>query len=559
MSATTAKRRSATSSSHIVPASYSPPRSWTPERATVVLIAVGIAARILIASQVGLGHDEGSNYSCSRHLDLGYFDHPPMCAFLGRVSTEIFGAIGPITLRMPSILFFAGTTALMFLIGRRLFGSWPGFYAAALLNLAPVFSMTTGIALTPDGPLMFFWLAAVWFITRLSFDPSPSWPIVQWSGVGACLGLAMLSKYNAVLLIPGTLLFVCTRREQRHWLRHPGPYVALLVATAVFSPALVWNAEHGWVSFAFQGTRGAVYDGLHPDWMVRSIGGQALWMLPWIWIVLGWELISGFRCRIIDSRRWYISCLAATPIALFTIVAIYSRIGLIFHWQGAGYLLLFLPAGDRLHRYLSVGGRRARMARAWWRFCGIGSIIAMLAVVTHTVTGWGLRLLPDEIADQVGPLDPTLEAADFDGLSEVLAEHGLLNQETLVGASRWFLAGKVDYAIRSRAPVLCLIEPDPRVYAFFHSQNEWLGKDIVLVNMRRYIDEPVDAYVRYFDHIELIASIPIRRGNRADRTLDVYRCTNFRRTLPHPYGIDVGLGERLFNGVRNAQPLPQSK
>ena len=164
----------------------------------------------------------------------------------------------------------------------------------------------------------------------------------------------------------------------------------------------------------------------------------------------------------------------------------------------------------------------------------------MIALVTHAVTGWGLRLLPDGLANVVGPVDPTLEAVDYEGLPKVLEEHGLLNQETLIGASRWFLAGKVDYAIRSKAPVLCLIEGDPRVYAFFHSQRDWLGKDIVLISMRPYIDEPIDAYQRYFDRIELIASIPLRRGNRSDRMLDVYRCTNFHQTLPHPYGIDAG-------------------
>ena len=99
----------------------------------------------------------------------------------------------------------------------------------------------------------------------------------------------------------------------------------------------------------------------------------------------------------------------------------------------------------------------------------------------------------------------------------------------------------------------CLIDPDPRVYAFFHSQSDWLGKDIVLVNMRQYVDEPVDAYDRYFERIELIASIPVRRGDRSDRTLDVYRCTNFRRTLPHPYGIDVGLGQCLFNSGKKSR------
>jgi hypothetical protein len=543
MSATSAKLNSATvAPSHVAPASLESQRFWTPSRTVAAVILIGIATRLLVASQVGFGNDEGSNYSCSRHLELSYFDHPPMCAWLGRLGTELFGEIGPIPLRLPTILLFAGTTWLMFLTGRRLFGSWPAVYAAALLNLAPVFAMTTGLSLIPDGPLMFFWMAGVWMLSGQMFEPKPNIPTFRWLGVGICLGLAMLSKYNGVLLVVGTVLFVCTRRDQWRWLWHPGPYLALLLAAAVFSPVLIWNAQHGWASFRFQGQRGAEFDGFHFDWMIRSLSGQALWLLPWIWLPLAWELVAGFCMRTSDRRRWFISCLAIPPIAIFTLVALYSRIGMLFHWQCAGYVVLFLPVGDRLHRLMTIGGRRERMARAWWHFACIASPIVMIAIATHTVTGWGLRLLPEKAADQVGPVDPTLEAADYDGLAEFLADRGLLNQQTLIGASRWFLAGKVDYALRSQAPVTCLIEPDPRVFAFFHSQHDWLGKDIVLVSMRRYIDEPIDAYERYFGHIELIASIPVRRGARSDRTLDVYYCTNFHRTLPHPYGIDAERG-----------------
>jgi hypothetical protein len=521
---------------HTAPASLRI-RRWTPARVVVALIAVGMALRLLAASQVGLGNDEGSNYSCSRHLDMSYFDHPPMCAWLGRLGCELMGEIGPVALRLPTILLFAGTTWFVFLIGRRLFGPAPGAHAAALLNLAPVFSITTGINLVPDGPLMFFWIMGVWCLTHVAFQPTPRHATLWWLAVGGCLGLAMLSKYNGGLLVLGTLLFVCTSPGQRRWLWHPGPYLALLLAGAIFSPVLIWNARHGWASFGFQGSRGAAFDGLHWDWLVRSISGQALWLLPWIWILLAGELTWGFCCRTREPRRWFLSCLALPPIAIFTLIALYAPIGLLFHWQCAGYLVLFMAAGDRFHRLLSSSGRSAVLARRGWRFALVASPVIMAALVIHTVTGWGLRLLPATTAERLAPLDPTLEAADYDGLAPFLAERGLLNSRTLVGGSRWFLCGKVDYTLRSQAPVLCLIEPDPRVYAFFHSQRDWLGQDIVLVNQRRYIEEPVTAYRWYFDRIELIGSVPVRRGGRIDRVLDVYRCTHFHTPLKQPYGL----------------------
>jgi hypothetical protein len=530
---------SAEAISHAAPASLPAQPFWTPGRVVVALVVAGTVLRLAAATQLGLGNDEASNFSCSRHLDLCYFDHPPLCAWLGRLGTELFGQIGPLALRLPTTLLFAGTTWLVFTTGRRLFGPWPGAYAAVMLNLAPVFSVSTASHLLPDGPLMFFWAAGVRCLAELICQPEPRRPTALWLGVGACLGLAMLSKYSGALLVPGTLAFVCTRAGQRRWLWHPGPYLALALAAAIFAPVLVWNARHDWVSLGFQGGRGAASDGLHGGWFARSVAGQALWLLPWLWAVLAWELFSGLRCRTTDQRRWFISCLALPLIAIFTFVCLYAPVGLLFHWQSPGYLVLFLAAGRRLHRLLAVGGRPAALSQRWWRFTLVASPLVMLGVWTHAVTGWGLLLMPTVVADQIGALDPTLESVDYDGLAEVLEKHGLLDGKTLVATPRWFISGKVDYALRGRAPVICLIESDPRVFAFFHDQREWLGGDVVLVSMRRYLDDPVSGYAGNFLRVEPIASIPVRRGGRTDRVLDVFIGRNFHTPLPQKYGINA--------------------
>ena len=65
----------------------------------------------------------------------------------------------------------------------------------------------------------------------------------------------MLSKYHGVLLFAGAGVFMLASRRQRFWFATPWPYAAGLVALLVFSPVLVWNAQHGWVSFLFQGGR----------------------------------------------------------------------------------------------------------------------------------------------------------------------------------------------------------------------------------------------------------------------------------------------------------------
>ena len=151
---------------------------------------------------------------------------------------------------------------------------------------------------------MFFWVACAWCLAHLLVGPPPRRPLGWWAAAGAMLGLGMLSKYAAVLLVAGAGLYVLTRREQRHWLAHPGPYLALAIALCIFSPVIVWNAQHRWVSFFFQSTRGVEdFAGIRPDWLLKNIVGQAIAMLPWLWAGLVVELIAGFARRPPEPAR----------------------------------------------------------------------------------------------------------------------------------------------------------------------------------------------------------------------------------------------------------------
>src|SRR5262249_45114829 len=139
-------------------------------------------------------------------------------------------------LRWPFIVLFAGTTWLLFVLGRKLFGGWPGFHAALLMNLAPVFSLSVGIFLQPDGPLMFFWLACTWCLAHVLLEPPATRARSWWAVAGVTLGLGLLSKYTAVLLVAGAGIYVLSRRAPWRWLARPGPYVALAIAVILFTP-----------------------------------------------------------------------------------------------------------------------------------------------------------------------------------------------------------------------------------------------------------------------------------------------------------------------------------
>jgi hypothetical protein len=64
--------------------------------------------------------------------------------------------------------------------------------------------------------------------------------------------VALLSKYTALLFGPAILIWLVSVLRLRRWLISPWPYLGALVALAVFSPVILWNADHQWVSFIKQ-------------------------------------------------------------------------------------------------------------------------------------------------------------------------------------------------------------------------------------------------------------------------------------------------------------------
>lgn len=520
------------------PVARSRPRlRWSAETATLALIAVSAGLRLVAGAVMGLCFGESYYFSCARHPSLSYFDHPPLSQLIGWASMQIAGGTDRLVLRGPFIALFAATTWLVFLLGRRCFGPWPGFWGALLLNLAPVFTVSVGLFIQPDGPLMLWWVACVLCLSRLLLGPAPARPMGWWAGAGLLLGLGLLSKYHAALLVVGAGLWVLIRADQRRWLRHPGPYVALGLAALVSSPVLLWNARHGWISLRWQSTRGLdQLQGLHPDWVLVNVAGQALVLLPWIWLALVIELGRGLAGRGDQAlARRFLAWLAVTPVVLFTLVALYAVPAQThFHWGMPGYLLLFVPLGDTVHRALASG-------RAWARpflaGTAVVSALAMTVLTGQIASGW----LTEGRTWWTGLVrrgeDPSLECVDWTALEAAFARRGLVGHPGLfVFSDRWYLAGKVDYGLRGQLPVLAFSQRDPRAYAFFGGSARFVGHDGILVTAKASVAEVREHFGPYFGDIQALGPVAIGRHGSPALTVHLYRCERLLRPYPLPYG-----------------------
>ena len=489
----------------------------------VAVIVVGTAVRVLLAATIGLGVDESYAVAVARQWSLGYFDHPPLAFWIAGAVARLTGHENGFVMRLPFIVMFAGTTWLVYRIGARQFGEWAGAYAALLVNLAPVFSVSTGGWILPDGPLMFFLLLAVACLTRALLEnggPALSW----WIAAGLAAGLALLSKYQAVLPIVGLLTFLLTQPAARRRLRTPGPYVGGALAALLFTPVIAWNARHGWASFRFQLARGASEPGLHLGALLENVGGQAGYLLPWIWLPLVAVLWRGLVRGPRDAKRWFFICLAIWPIGLFTLVALGGKPGLP-HWPAAGYLMLFPLLGDVVASRMARGDARVRR---WLAASAIAFAIILAIVATQTATGWMTRLVPGLFRRG----DPTLEALDWTDLRTTLATRGLLRDSSLfVASTSWIEGGKIAYALGERVTVVCLCR-NPHHFAYLHEQRALFGRDALLLDRTRGSSDAARRYAPYFATIDSLAPVVVRRGGYPALTIAVFRAHDFR--VPYP-------------------------
>ncbi len=438
-----------------------------PDRVAALVVAGFLVARIAFAALLGPGVDESYTLAIARTLDLSYFDHPPLHQWIGHFAAAAFGeGFGA---RLPFILLFAATGWIYYRTVAGLFDARAALVALFALNAAPFFFASAGTWIVPDGPLLFALAAATWALARIFFTPPPERPAVWrlWLAAGVALGLAGLSKYIAALTVAGLLAFVASSPKQRRWLADPAPWVAAAVAILMVMPVVVWNARHGWVSFGFQGGRGAPATGLKPAQMLQMALGEIAYLSPWLAVPLIAGLIDAFR-NIADERRRFLLCLALPPIVVFTVTPLWAARGLP-HWTMPGWFFVFALMGA----WAAERGTRDRTL-ARWATASAGLLAAVVVLVSvQASTGWPLRLLPL----RAGVTDPTLEAFQWSALLDAPA---LRPPPAFVLAAKWSDAGKISLALGPAAPVF-VVSDDPRGWAFAGGGAGLVGRDGVLV------------------------------------------------------------------------------
>jgi 4-amino-4-deoxy-L-arabinose transferase-like glycosyltransferase len=372
-------------------------RQWL---GVAALIAALTILRVIYASLIDLRTDEAYYWTWSKENVLSFLDHPPMIAWFIRFGTAIFGDTN-LGVRFAGIVAMLVTQLLLADIVRRVTHDVRAIVVAVLMPEAALYYGLLMAKVSPDVAMIPFAVAMVWALIRLNESGNPRW----WLAAGVFAGLALLSKFTVVMLIPAVLAFMLVPDWRRRWLLSPYPWLAALIALVLFLPVLIWNAQHDWASFRFQLVRATATHELSlrtvADFIGLQLGLVGFILLP---VVLSAVALTAWRGYLRgDAVAIFLSTAVAVPFGYFFWKSLTLRVGdtwPMFIWP-AGFAATAINIAMMRREGWAAWKIRSTI---WWANVAVASGIAVVVVVFlyYVVSPWNFIGKTDPIGGEAG-------------------------------------------------------------------------------------------------------------------------------------------------------------
>jgi 4-amino-4-deoxy-L-arabinose transferase-like glycosyltransferase len=214
-----------------------------PNLLTAFALLVGFVAVWTIYSTVtempgAIKHDMSEAYAWGQEFQLGYNQHPPFWAFICGLWFSVFPRTGWAFALLSSVnagIGLWGAWALIgdFATGRKRMAAW------LLLLLTPLYTFYA-YKYNANTIFLSIWPWTMHYFMKSVRDRS----IGSAVSFGVCVGLALMSKYYAVILVATCFLAVLQHPARRRYFASASPYVSLAVAALICVPHLVWLLAH---------------------------------------------------------------------------------------------------------------------------------------------------------------------------------------------------------------------------------------------------------------------------------------------------------------------------
>jgi Dolichyl-phosphate-mannose-protein mannosyltransferase len=393
----------------------------------------GAVTLLLLAAAGGYGFHRDELYFLRAGSEpaLGYVDQPPLTPLLAHALDVVFhGSL--VGLRLPSAL-IGGTVVLITGLLAREFGAERSaqVLAAGCAAVASVVLIVGHWLATATVDLL-IWTLITWLVVRSLRDGGPGWLLV-----GLVAGVGLQNKLLPAVLLAALLVGVLVAGP-RSALRSPWPWLAGLVALALWSPNLAWQVANGFPQLALAGA---------------IAGGSSISSQPWylfipfqlvlvspvlvpVWAVGWWRLLRG-------PRTW-----RGFAVAYLLLVVLFTATSGKPYYLAGFYPVLLAAGAEPV-----VTWSRAAVARRWVLGAAFGLSLAVSSVLA-------LPIVPvDRLADTpVTDVNPDAgETVGWPQFVETIAEVRVMlpGERVAVLTQNYGEAGAVDHFLPALGPAHC--------------------------------------------------------------------------------------------------------
>ena len=224
---------------------------------------------LIQAWQTELFDDEAYYWVCSKFLDWGYFDHPPMIALLIRLGSYIFPS--ELGVRFFSVIL---STLSIYLIEKLVKPQNQILFFAIIINILML--QLGGILAVPDIPLFFF--TVLFFIAYKNFITDSG--LIQIVSLSVVIALLIYSKYHGVLVVFFTVV------SNTKLFTKPAFYAVALFSLILLAPHFIWQMNNGYPSIQYQ-----LFERVSPPYRLSFISDFIVGQLLLAGPLVGWLLI----------------------------------------------------------------------------------------------------------------------------------------------------------------------------------------------------------------------------------------------------------------------------
>jgi 4-amino-4-deoxy-L-arabinose transferase-like glycosyltransferase len=476
-----------------------------PVRLAQVAVAILLLIKLWMSAAAPPVGDEAYYWMWGQKLGWSYLDHPPLHAWLlGAMS--VFGW-NYFSLRALTWVTLGGTLWIFWLWARRIKPEDPAAWwwpSAAVYLATPLFFTMTSVAFH-DHLLIFLSLASAHAFLVFAEKWETGGRGFGWVyGAAVLLGLAVLTKYNAVLVGIGIAAFFIVRKPLRPLWRSPHLYLAAALSVALQAPVLWWNFAEGFASANFHLSErwGGDLFRLRPLNVLGFIALALIFVSPFLFPAIGAMLrrplgtVFADRVRTLALSVFVVSTLAMLAFSFFAEVY--------FYWNIVAFLLLMPLLAGWINRrwvlaaHLCYGLVFAAGAAVSFTAMPIGNMLGRYDWMNSSTFGW------PAVAERVEALR---------------SEH----DTGFIAAARYTTAAQLGFAMHD--PEVTAIADRRDQYDFWFEPEAHIGEDAIVVSDPQI---KLGQIAPYFEDMKLLETIRFERFGKVIYRARIYLATGFR-------------------------------